>query len=146
MSDYKRLTKWYGKEYGLKEENLSKEREDVWFGGYEDEVRSLEEEETLLSQRLGELEDMIEQGKLVSIEPFIRVNNNVDFLKYEIVKPRIYNEIIRFAETKEQAEARLKELKGGTNQNSNTCVCCGEVIPEGNQVCPNCMENNNENN
>lgn len=22
--------------------------------------------------------------------------------------------------------------------NANTCVCCGEVIPEGRQVCPNC--------
>jgi hypothetical protein len=20
----------------------------------------------------------------------------------------------------------------------NTCVCCGEIIPEGRQVCPNC--------
>lgn len=22
----------------------------------------------------------------------------------------------------------------------NTCVCCGEVIPEGRQVCPRCEE------
>ena len=21
------------------------------------------------------------------------------------------------------------------------CVCCGEIIPEGNHVCPNCREN-----
>ena len=23
-------------------------------------------------------------------------------------------------------------------QNVNRCVCCGEIIPEGRQVCPNC--------
>lgn len=22
----------------------------------------------------------------------------------------------------------------------NTCVCCGEIIPEGTQVCPKCLE------
>lgn len=22
----------------------------------------------------------------------------------------------------------------------NTCVCCGEIIPEGRMVCPNCEE------
>ena len=22
----------------------------------------------------------------------------------------------------------------------NTCVCCGEIIPEGAQVCPKCLE------
>ena len=22
--------------------------------------------------------------------------------------------------------------------NENRCVCCGEIIPEGRQVCPNC--------
>ena len=22
--------------------------------------------------------------------------------------------------------------------NINTCVCCGQIIPEGRQVCPNC--------
>lgn len=27
-----------------------------------------------------------------------------------------------------------------TNANAvdNTCVCCGEIIPEGRQVCPRC--------
>lgn len=24
------------------------------------------------------------------------------------------------------------------NTNNNTCVCCGEIIPEGRQVCPKC--------
>jgi hypothetical protein len=24
------------------------------------------------------------------------------------------------------------------------CVCCGEIIPEGNHVCPNCRENNSQ--
>jgi hypothetical protein len=24
------------------------------------------------------------------------------------------------------------------NTNDNTCVCCGEIIPEGRQVCPKC--------
>lgn len=24
------------------------------------------------------------------------------------------------------------------NTNDNTCICCGEIIPEGRQVCPNC--------
>lgn len=23
--------------------------------------------------------------------------------------------------------------------NENRCVCCGEIIPEGRQVCPNCI-------
>ncbi len=25
-----------------------------------------------------------------------------------------------------------------TNAVDNTCVCCGEIIPEGRQVCPRC--------
>lgn len=25
----------------------------------------------------------------------------------------------------------------------NTCICCGAVIPEGRQVCPNCEEEQN---
>lgn len=24
----------------------------------------------------------------------------------------------------------------------NRCICCGEVIPEGRQVCPDCEEKN----
>lgn len=24
------------------------------------------------------------------------------------------------------------------NTNDNTCICCGEIIPEGRQVCPKC--------
>lgn len=29
-------------------------------------------------------------------------------------------------------------------KNENTCVICGEVIPEGRQVCPNCERKINE--
>lgn len=34
----------------------------------------------------------------------------------------------------------IKKLKDFTaaNLNVNTCVCCGEIIPEGRQVCPAC--------
>ena len=28
--------------------------------------------------------------------------------------------------------------------NENTCVCCGEIIPEGRQVCWNCEHNYTE--
>ena len=28
--------------------------------------------------------------------------------------------------------------KGGNNMSENRCVCCGAIIPEGTQVCPNC--------
>lgn len=24
--------------------------------------------------------------------------------------------------------------------NNNRCVCCGKIIPEGRQVCPDCVE------
>lgn len=24
------------------------------------------------------------------------------------------------------------------------CICCGEIIPEGNHVCPNCRENHRQ--
>lgn len=27
----------------------------------------------------------------------------------------------------------------------NTCVCCGEIIPEGRQVCPKCEKGVKEN-
>ena len=26
------------------------------------------------------------------------------------------------------------------SENENRCVCCGEVIPEGRQLCPQCEE------
>ena len=28
------------------------------------------------------------------------------------------------------------------HQNVNRCVCCGEIIPEGRQVCPTCEDKN----
>lgn len=28
---------------------------------------------------------------------------------------------------------------------NNTCVCCGETIPEGRQICPTCSDNPNKN-
>lgn len=26
----------------------------------------------------------------------------------------------------------------------NTCICCGAIIPEGRQVCPECEEKDND--
>lgn len=26
----------------------------------------------------------------------------------------------------------------------NTCICCGQIIPEGRQVCPECEEKDND--
>ena len=34
------------------------------------------------------------------------------------------------------ADELLKLFRGNTTD--NMCVCCGEIIPEGRQVCPNC--------
>ncbi len=33
-------------------------------------------------------------------------------------------------------DALLKLFEGGATD--NRCVCCGAIIPEGRQVCPNC--------
>ena len=37
---------------------------------------------------------------------------------------------------------QLDNMKKDIPPSENTCVCCGEVIPEGRQVCPSCMEKN----
>ena len=34
--------------------------------------------------------------------------------------------------------SREEEARLWANRNENTCVCCGEVIPEGTQVCHKC--------
>lgn len=34
------------------------------------------------------------------------------------------------------ADALLKLFEG--NKTDNRCVCCGAIIPEGRQICPNC--------
>jgi hypothetical protein len=31
-----------------------------------------------------------------------------------------------------------EKCKDDTEGNANRCVCCGDVIPEGRQVCPKC--------
>ena len=44
----------------------------------------------------------------------------------------------------ERAEASqwlpwLKQPAETHTENADRCVCCGEIIPEGRQVCPNCL-------
>jgi predicted nucleic acid-binding Zn ribbon protein len=44
----------------------------------------------------------------------------------------------------------IHEIPQPVVRNENTCVCCGATIPEGQQVCPNCLlyvrkENDNVN-
>ena len=38
----------------------------------------------------------------------------------------------------ENAEERCEGFKEATGENSEWCVACGDEIPEGRQVCPNC--------
>lgn len=33
----------------------------------------------------------------------------------------------------------LKQPAETPTENADRCVCCGEIIPEGRQVCPNCL-------
>jgi uncharacterized paraquat-inducible protein A len=38
----------------------------------------------------------------------------------------------------------LKQPAETHTENADRCVCCGEIIPEGRQVCPNCLAAVNE--
>lgn len=49
-----------------------------------------------------------------------------------------YCKLIEYLE--DTVATRLHQLKGTRLEipAENRCVCCGEIIPEGRQVCPNC--------
>ena len=51
---------------------------------------------------------------------------------------REYDDLIAYLE--DTVATRLHQLKGTRLEipAENRCVCCGEIIPEGRQVCPNC--------
>lgn len=51
---------------------------------------------------------------------------------------REYDDLIAYLE--DTVATRLHQLKGPRLEipAENRCVCCGEIIPEGRQVCPNC--------
>lgn len=36
-----------------------------------------------------------------------------------------------------KVETAMKDIED-TNKNLNRCICCGDIIPEGRQVCPIC--------
>jgi hypothetical protein len=44
-----------------------------------------------------------------------------------------------FEAAKEAELEWLKQPAETHTENANRCVCCGEIIPEGRQVCPNCL-------
>lgn len=43
-------------------------------------------------------------------------------------------------EAEKPSESAINQFKHKAYGNVNRCVSCGDVIPEGRQVCPNCME------
>lgn len=43
-------------------------------------------------------------------------------------------------EKEKPRESAVKQFRHRAYENTNRCVACGEEIPEGRQVCPNCME------
>lgn len=46
--------------------------------------------------------------------------------------------------TAEETAARMYEAFYGQAITENRCVCCGEIIPEGRMVCPNCERRNKD--
>lgn len=61
-----------------------------------------------------------------------------DLLYLSAICYREYDDLIAY--TEETVAIRLQQLKGTRLEipTENRCVCCGAIIPEGRQVCPNC--------
>lgn len=51
---------------------------------------------------------------------------------------------ISYSERPEEWLEWLKQPAETHTENADRCVCCGEIIPEGRQVCPNCLAAVNE--
>ena len=78
-----------------------------------------------------------------------RGNDNIDNITEEMADCYIMLEQIKIIfgiknskiyTVMEEKLARLEE-RLASNENAETCVNCGAVIPEGRQVCPNCSIN-----
>jgi len=48
---------------------------------------------------------------------------------------RLFNKRVR---AKNKKEDKFYQKYDKEQQNANRCICCGEIIPEGRQVCPGC--------
>ena len=63
-------------------------------------------------------------------------------IEWLLKQPSNYDrcEICAYNDTCErnQSECERDAKWRGHNYSSNRCVCCGEIIPEGRQVCPAC--------
>lgn len=93
MNDYKRITKACG---FTKDLDLSQEY------GY-----------MYIYQRLAELENKIENGKLVDTsEVFIKPEEIYRKKRFLICTKVVYDCVVDFANTQKQAEKKIKELKG----------------------------------
>ncbi len=95
MEDYKRLTERVGKGIAIKETSTN-DNKSIWNA----------------VERLAEIEDKIEDGTLIE---FPRIIKNVGYYKFwsvEYINKRYGSISVDFFETKTEAEARLKELKG----------------------------------
>jgi RNA polymerase-binding transcription factor DksA len=49
-----------------------------------------------------------------------------------------YDDAVKHAKRAEEAGYCARIIDKEQEMNQETCVSCGEVIPEGRQVCPNC--------
>ena len=60
-----------------------------------------------------------------------------DLTVLRIEKPLTDDELEELRRVLKQQPGTLRVLTE-TDLNADTCVCCGEIIPEGRQVCPPC--------
>lgn len=54
------------------------------------------------------------------------------------IAPQLYEDLSEYCDALWYAICNLKGTSGYVYVNVNCCVCCGAIIPEGRQVCPNC--------
>ena len=91
MKEYKRFTERIGKSICIKETSTN-DNKSIWNA----------------IERLAELEDKIENGKLVEIPPLISYNEHLK--KYEVLSYEIEIYVKEYCKTKTEAEKKLAQL------------------------------------
>jgi hypothetical protein len=93
-------------------------------------------------------EEWLKMAKYIDVERYCReicrcagLENGCDKSKCPFCGAKMDGEVIksmkRAGDSAKKAAESLKNVIGAF-ENADRCVCCGEIVPEGRQVCPGC--------
>jgi hypothetical protein len=70
----------------------------------------------------------------------LAIKTGINIKKILLTPIEVLREKANFTKAVLQRYGEIFVLEALTPQNADTCVCCGAVIPEGTQVCINCIK------